>query len=90
MLEPTALAVPENVPFEFKVNPVGIEPLVTETVGVLSSSENEIAVKLDPALFACCSVPKEPDAVENTGVSLIVKPLASVPFKLEEFITFIA
>ena len=66
--EATALAVPEKVPLEFKVIPEGNEPVVTETVGVLSSSENEIAVKFDDALSLSVNVPKEPEAVAKTGL----------------------
>ena len=90
VFETTAVAVPEKVPLEFKVNPAGIEPVVTETVGVLSSSENEIGVKFDDALFASTNVPKEPEAVENTGVSLIDNVSASVEVKPETFVSLIS
>ena len=88
--ELTAFAVPEKVPLEFNVTPLGSEPLVTESVGVLSSSENEIAVKFDVALPLSAKVPKEPDEVENTGVSLIANAFSNVVSKLERFVILIS
>ena len=57
---------------------------------MLSSSENEIAVKFDVALPLSAKVPREPEAVANTGVSLIANASASVPAKLELFIILIS
>jgi len=88
--EATGLAVPEKVPLEFNVTPLGSEPLVTESVGVLSSSEKLIDVRFDDALPLSASVPKEPEAVANTGVSLIDNASASVAAKLELFIILIS
>ena len=85
VFEPTASAVPENVPSEFKVNPEGIEPEVTEKVTVSpSSSEAVIEVKFDPALATSFNVPKEPLATPNTGAASIFKASAKLPAKFDE------
>ena len=92
VFEPTASAVPENVPLEFKVNPVGIEPEVTEKVTVSpSSSEAVMEVRFDPALSISLNVPKEPLATPNTGEASIFKASAKLPAKFDEvLITWIS
>ena len=79
VFEPTAFAVPENVPLEFKVNPAGIEPEVTEKVTVSpSSSEAVIEVKFDPALAVSFNVPKEVNEKNNTKRNTHQKPSNSI------------
>ena len=77
--------MPEKVPFEFNVIPVGSEPEVTEKVTVSpSSSVAVIVVKFEPALSALVKVPKEPEATPNTGEASIFNASPKVPAKLEE------
>ena len=79
VFEVTVFAVPDQVPFELKVNPAGIDPAVTENVTVsLSSSVAVTAVKLDAALFAFSKVPKDPAATPKTGAASILKAVAKL------------
>jgi hypothetical protein len=72
--DPTAFAVPENVPFELNVNPPGIDPEVTEKVMLSpSSSEAATVVKFDAALSKSNKVPSEPAATLKAGAASILK-----------------
>ena len=79
VFELTALAVPEKVPFEFNVIPVGSEPEVTENVIVSpSSSVAVIVVRFELALPVSVSVPTEPEATPNTGEASTLKASSNV------------
>ena len=72
--DPTASAVPDQVPSELKVKPAGIDPDVTEKVMVSpSSSEAVTAVKFDAALSISDKDPSDPDATLNSGAASILK-----------------
>ena len=88
VLPETPLALPEKVPLELKVIPLGREPDVIEKVIVSPSSSVAVtAVRLE-AESPLDRVPKEPAATPNSGAASILKAFDNSPDKLEDvFVT---
>ena len=68
MFEVSAFAVPEKVPSELNVIPVGKVPEILEKVIVSPSVSVAVTeVKLEDALSELAKVPSEPLATSNVG-----------------------
>ena len=88
VLEETPPALPEKVPLELKVIPLGREPDVTEKEMLSPSSSVAVTVVRLEAEAPLTRVPKVPAATPNAGAASILKASANSPDKLEDvFVT---
>ena len=83
VLEATPPALPEKVPLELKVIPLGTEPDVTEKVILSPSSSVAVTVVRLEAEPPLDRVPKVPAATPNAGAASMLKAFANSPDKLE-------
>ena len=89
VLEETPPALPEKVPLEFKVIPLGREPDVTEKEILSPSSSVAVTVVIPEEAPPLTRVPKVPAATPNAGAASILKASANSPDKLEDvFVTW--
>ena len=87
-LELTPPTLPEKVPLELRVIPLGREPDVTEKVILSPSSSVAVIVVRLEAEPPLTRVPKVPAATPNAGAASILKAFANSPDKLEDvFVT---
>ena len=81
VFEVSASAVPDQVPLEFKVIPVGnVTAVLVKAIVSPSASVPVIVVRLDAALPVFAKVPKVPLATLNVGAeSTLINPVDDIP-----------